>query len=364
MGLADKRILIAATSCIGILLLSTPSVKADRDGEQGNYLQRLRKRGATGGKRGKGSVSDRYDVGAASSIRLRPKVGSGSSVLTISLVLASIFWTVRFLLMRMKGWISECCRGISEVRRSLEARTSEARRLRRPKAAKSRRDEGSDAQSISTSVMEIIDLGEDSDGGSSFVSAASTIASSAFSVLSFSRIRKRGASRRSFTSSSTATETTEQLVRSYARANERQLSESFSAMPISNASRRSKLRSGMDKEHTQNGEVAFPNKSHSNLASHNNVSSLMRFIGEEDDGDAATTAKSRRQEPKLRASVSSDDVSRIPAATTNDGGRGCDRGGTRELNLNSPLEMKLSAGAARGSNRAIREHPDRVRSRR
>jgi hypothetical protein len=90
----------------------------------------------------------------------------------------------------------------------------------------------------------------------------------------------------------------------------------------------------------------------------------MRFIEEEDDDDAATTAKSRRPEPKLRASVSSVDVPRIPTAATNDCGRGCDRGGKRDLDLSSPLERKLSAAAARGSNRAIREHPDRVRLRR
>jgi hypothetical protein len=73
----------------------------------------------------------------------------------------------------------------------------------------------------------------------------------------------------------------------------------------------------------------------------------MNFIDEDDHAIAATSVKSE----------SSDDASRIPATATNDRGRGCD-------DRNGPSE-KLSAGYARGSNRATREQSHRtVRSRR
>ena len=128
---ADRRILVMASSCIGILLLSAPSAMADRDvGDQGNYFQRLRNKGAAGrrGKRSRGSVSDRYDVEAASSrIRLRPKIRTGSSIFTRSFFLAAILCTARFVLPRMKGWIRKCCRGISEIKRYMERKKERER---------------------------------------------------------------------------------------------------------------------------------------------------------------------------------------------------------------------------------------------
>ena len=233
--------------------------------------------------------------------------------------------------------------------------------MRSRKMAKSRQNAGDDAQTISPSVMEIIDLGEDSDNdGSSFISAISTI-STASTFLSFSRMKRRKAWR-SFTSFSEAADTTSKLAESSAGTNKRSLSSSLSTMPLSNASRWSKQPSGTDKERTNNDGV-LPNESY------NNVGRLMNFI-EEDNHAAATDSisaeKPRRPGPERRATESSDDASRIPASATYfRDRRGCDMDGPLKLDPNSPLERKLSAGSARGPNRAIREHPHRVvRSRR
>lgn len=349
MGSADKRILIAASSCIGILLIFTPSAMADRDvGDQGNYFQRLRNKGAAGrrGKRSRGFVSDRYDVEAASSrIRLRPKIRTGSSIFTRSFFLAAILCTARFVLPRMKGWIRKCCRGISEIKRYMESRPAQARPIRSRKKTKSRQDEGGDAQTISPSVMDIIDLGEDSDNdGSSFISAIS----SASTFLSFSRMRKRK-SWTSFALLSETADTTKRLSESSAGRNKRPLSNSLSTMPISNASRWSNQPSGMDKERTNN-DGALPNESH------NNLGRLMHFIEEDNHAAAADTmsaAKPRRPGPVRRATESSDDASRIPASAAYcRGGRGFDMNGPLDLHPNSPLERKLSAGSPRGPKRA------------
>ena len=316
MALVDKSIFRSASLCIGILLLSTPPTMADREvGDQVNLIQRLRKQGF--GKRAKGSVSDRYDAGAASRIRLRPKVRSGSSILTRSLILAAILCTVRFLLPRARRWISECCRGMSEVKRSLEARSAGARHHRSLKRAKSRRDEGSDAQTISPSVMEIIDLGEDSDDGDSSLNSTISAISSASTFLSFSMIRRKRVA-----SSSEAAEATRRSVKSSARTTKRPLSNSITTMPISNSSARSKQQI-------------------------NSLGRLMNFIDEDDHAFAATSVKSE----------SSADASGIPTTFTNDRGRGCD-------DRNGPSE-KLSAGYSRGSTRTTREQSHRtVRSRR
>jgi hypothetical protein len=90
----------------------------------------------------------------------------------------------------------------------------------------------------------------------------------------------------------------------------------------------------------------------------------MNFIEEDNHAAAAdnmSAAKPRRDGPVRRATESSDDASHIPAsATCCRGGHGFDMSGPLDLDPNSLLERKLSAGSARGPKRASRV----VRSRR
>lgn len=131
-------------------------------------------------------------------IRIRPTRRSRASLLTRSFLLAFIFWTLKFVIPRMPGWVSLVCQDISEFKRSISTRANEIRR--RGRNSKSHRDEEpkealptleSDNQSISPSVLEIIDFVDLDDDGSSFISRATSISSVSTFFGSFARSRSR-----------------------------------------------------------------------------------------------------------------------------------------------------------------------------
>ncbi|KAL3807439.1 hypothetical protein ACHAXA_003968 [Cyclostephanos tholiformis] len=317
---------IGRTSILLLLSISTKITQyamADRENvNQGNYFQRLRKRG--GRKKGAdatdaiwGGNDKRSSIMASdassSRTRTRPRKRTGtirressSSVIILArfiVLCASISCAVRFLLHRTKEWVGMCCRYTSEFRRSVVSRSTEASLLGRDgrkgkTKTSSRKDDGGKrgndnddddecVQSISPSIMAIIDLrGNYSDDAYDDDDEASIISAT------FSRMRRRAAN--------------------YSDpAHNRTKNERSSLPNFHNAS------SGKSLTRPRR-DVGV----HNNERSYDDLSKLINFI-EEDDRQrhhravsataSATTAKTRRTGPILRGataeSSSSDEAS-------------------------------------------------------
>lgn len=381
-SLSDNRISTAKTVCIVVLLLSTPISKADRDVpadffeqpiiNNENYWQRLRKKAAKGKKRAMGRGE------AANGIRIRRKIGIGSksSILMSSFILALTLGMIRFLMPHMHGkrWISECCRYISEIIRSVEARSAWMRQRKSQKKKSYQDDESRNEQSTTTSsVMEIMGLAEDfegssvissvgpsflSSGGSSFLSlgGSSTVSSglnSFLSRLSISRIRRRGTDQSPTTEFKSVESDMEMVDSSRPLSNSTRIREwvSTNKREVSsyNASRRDKEREcGVDKKYANGREDSF-----SHEYPNNNLGKLFHNI--EDDDSLTDVTLTHSHHPSQRrmggTDSSEDDASHIPAMTPTDHVMRGYVGRKDDLRVldsrNSALEKKLSAGSSR-----------------
>ena len=207
-----KRIPILILVAISLCGSLQPTV-ADRDvGDQMNYLKRLLDKRA---EKKKKKIEEKqqqrqqpnqypYDhIGQTTTTK------SGNSLLARSFILACMFWTIKLAMPHISRYIARLCRDITQFRRSLRHRSKElhrrrkktshvdeetpSRRKNKSQSSKKEDTERRDRESISPSVLSIIEMGKaNDDDGSSFISATSSITSVStfFSQIARSRRRK------------------------------------------------------------------------------------------------------------------------------------------------------------------------------
>ena len=180
-------IILVAISLCGSL---QPTV-ADRDvGDQMNYLKRLIERRAAKKKKKieekqqQRQQPNQYPYDHIGSQTTTTK--SGNSLLARSFILACMFWTIKLAMPQISRYIALLCRDITQFRRSLRHRSKElhrrrkktshvdeetpSRRKNKSQSSKKEDTERRDRESISPSVLSIIEMRKaNDDDGSAFI---------------------------------------------------------------------------------------------------------------------------------------------------------------------------------------------------
>lgn len=226
MNFAKKRIRLFL---LAISLCTLQPTIADRDvGDQRNYLKRLLDKRAANKKKKleekqqqqKPSQHPYNHIGSQTT----PTTKGGNSLLARSFILACMFWTIKLAMPQMRRYIVRLCRDITQFRRSLRHQSKELHRRRKKtshvdeetprrkhksQSSKKEDSERRDHESISPSVLSIIEMGNaNDDDGSSFISATSSITSVSTFFSQIARSRRRKPKQKSTEGSAESTPTT------------------------------------------------------------------------------------------------------------------------------------------------------------
>jgi len=209
-----KRIIIIGAVTYICCCSYIQQVSADRDAiSLNNYFKRIReKREEKKRKKLERQQQAEYVNPYDTSIK-KKKRSAGDSLLVRSFLLACLFWVIKLSLPHIITWLAELCRDISRFKRSITNKELRRRQKKKKKQAKEKEEANTrrkkksppsssqqDLDSISPSVLSIIEMGNAADDdGSSFISTGTGI-STLTSVTEYISSSFRGRRRQKVTS--------------------------------------------------------------------------------------------------------------------------------------------------------------------